>query len=68
MEMKEYGKHGKPRNRLSTLPTLFGNPCGITHIPTTSTAGIFQGARPRETESKAFGFQGGCNGCPWSKV
>jgi hypothetical protein len=33
MEMTEYGKHGKPRNRLSTLPTLFGNPCGITTFP-----------------------------------
>jgi hypothetical protein len=36
MEMTEYGKHGKPRSRLSTLPTLFGNPFGITtysHTP-----------------------------------
>jgi hypothetical protein len=24
--MTEYGKHGKPISRLSTLPTLFGNP------------------------------------------
>ena len=30
------------------------------HIPTASTAGIFQGARARETECKAFGHQGGC--------
>ena len=30
------------------------------HIPTASTAGIFQGARARETECKAFGLQGGC--------
>jgi hypothetical protein len=28
MEMTEYGKGGKPRIRLSTLPTLFGNPFG----------------------------------------
>jgi hypothetical protein len=28
--MAEYGKHGKPRSRLSTLPTLLGNPFGIT--------------------------------------
>ena len=34
--MTEYGKHGKPRSRLPTLPTLFGNPFGI-HIPTAST-------------------------------
>jgi hypothetical protein len=33
MEMTEYGKHGKPRNQLSTLPTLFGNPYGITTFP-----------------------------------
>jgi hypothetical protein len=41
------------------------------HIPTASTAGIFQDARPRETESNAFGLQGvvmevpgpKCNGC-----
>jgi hypothetical protein len=28
--MTEYGKHGKPKSRLSTLPTLLGNPFGIT--------------------------------------
>jgi hypothetical protein len=28
--MTERGEHGKPRDRLSTLPTLFGNPFGIT--------------------------------------
>jgi hypothetical protein len=33
MEMTEYGKHGKPRIRLSTLPTLLGNPFGITTFP-----------------------------------
>jgi hypothetical protein len=38
------------------------------HIPTASTVGIFQDARPRETESKAFGLQGGCNGGPRPKV
>jgi hypothetical protein len=31
--MTEYGKHGKPKSRLSTGPTLFGNPFGITTIP-----------------------------------
>jgi hypothetical protein len=30
MEMTEYGKHGKPRSR---LPTLLGNPFGITTFP-----------------------------------
>ena len=33
MEMPGYGKHGKPRSRLSTLPTLLGNPFGITTFP-----------------------------------
>jgi hypothetical protein len=33
MEMKEYGKGGKPRSRLSTLPTLFGNPFGVNTFP-----------------------------------
>jgi hypothetical protein len=31
MEMTKYGKHGKPRSRLPTLPTLFGNPFGFPH-------------------------------------
>jgi hypothetical protein len=35
-------------------------------IPTASTAGIFQGARTRETESEVFKPQRGCNGGPWS--
>lgn len=33
MEMTECGKHGKPKNRLLTLPTLFGNPSGIPKFP-----------------------------------
>jgi hypothetical protein len=32
MEMTEYGKHGKPKCWLPTLPTLFGNPFGIPTI------------------------------------
>jgi hypothetical protein len=40
VEMTKSGKHGKPKNRLPTLPTLLGNPFGI---PTASTTGsIFQ--------------------------
>ena len=31
--MTEYGNHGKPRSRLSTLPTLLGNPFGIITFP-----------------------------------
>jgi hypothetical protein len=33
MEMTEYGKGGKPKCRLPTLPTLFGNPFGIPTFP-----------------------------------
>ena len=33
MEMTEHGKGGKPRCRLPTLPTLFGNPFGIPTFP-----------------------------------
>src|ERR1700722_18193828 len=40
--------------------TLFGKSLRDYHIPTASTAGIFQGARARETECKALGLQGGC--------
>ena len=60
MEMPEYGKHGKPRSRLPTLPTLFGNPFGIPTFP-----------RPRRLDScllippnsKSWLPQGACNGC-----
>jgi hypothetical protein len=38
--MPRYGKHGKPRSRLSTLPTPRGNPCGDSHITTATTATI----------------------------
>ena len=38
--MTEYGKHGKPRSRLSTLPTPLGNPCGDSHITTATTTTI----------------------------
>jgi hypothetical protein len=40
MEMMGYGKHGKPKSRLSTLPTPLGNPCGDSHIPTATAATI----------------------------
>jgi hypothetical protein len=54
MEMTEYGKHGKPRSRLSTLPTLLGNPFGTTTFPRPRLLAHFKGARAGETESKAF--------------
>src|SRR5271169_5937077 len=40
MEMPGYGKHGKPRSRLSTLPTPLGNPCGDSHITTAAATTI----------------------------
>jgi hypothetical protein len=58
-------EYGKPRIRLSTLPTLLGNPYGITTFPRPLLLAYF---KAQETESKAFRPQGGCNGGPWSKV
>jgi hypothetical protein len=40
MEMTEYGEHGKPKSRLSTLPTPLGNPCGDSHITTVTATTI----------------------------
>jgi hypothetical protein len=68
MEMTEYGKHGKPRNRLSTLPTLFGNPCGITTFPQPLLLAYFKMQDQERPNPKAFGLQGGCNGGPRPKV
>ena len=45
MEMTEYGKHGKPRGRLSTLPTLLGNPFAITTFPGPRLLAYFKVAR-----------------------
>jgi hypothetical protein len=59
MEMTEYGKHGKPRSRLSTLPTLLGNPFGDYHIPTASTAGVFRSATAkRDRNSRPLDLKG----------
>jgi hypothetical protein len=68
MEMTEYGKHGKPRSRLSTLPTLFGNPFGITTFPRPRLLAYFKVQEQERPNSKAFRPEGGCNGGPWSKV
>jgi hypothetical protein len=54
MEMTEYGKHGKPRIRLSTLPPLFGNPFGIATFPQPRLLAYFKVQGARENESKAF--------------
>jgi hypothetical protein len=65
MEMTEYGKLRKPRSRLSTLPTLFGNPFGIATFPRPRLLAYF---KAQKQERQAFRPQGGCNGGPWSKV
>jgi len=69
--MTEYGKHGKPRSRLSTLPTLFGNPFGITTFPRPRLLAYFKVRKherqnPRQLVLKGvvtevFGPM--CNGC-----
>ena len=54
--MTEYGKYGKPRSRLSTLPTFFGNPFWDAHIPTASTAGMYLKSTIKEKrESQIYG-------------
>jgi hypothetical protein len=71
MEMTEYGKHGKPRNRLSTLPTLFGNPCGITTFPQPRLLANFKmqdqerpNPRPLDHKGVVMEVPGPkCNGC-----
>jgi hypothetical protein len=69
--MTEYGKHGKPRNRLSTLPTLFGNPCGITTFPEPRLLAYFKmqdqerpNPRPLDHKGVVMEVPGPkCNGC-----
>jgi len=71
MEMTEYGKHGKPRNRLSMLSTLFGNPCGITTFPQPRLLAYFkmqdqERPNPRPLEHKGLVMEvpgPKCNGC-----
>ena len=41
MEMTRCGKGGKPKCRLSALPTPLGNPFRISHIPTSTEATMF---------------------------
>jgi len=60
MEISEYGKHGKPRNRLPTLPTLFGNPFGISTFP---RARRLDSCLFIPLNSKSWPTQGACNGC-----
>jgi hypothetical protein len=60
MEMTEYGKHGKPSSRLPTLPTLFGDPFGITTFPLPRRLDICLLVPPQLKPSPP---RGGCNGC-----
>ena len=52
MEMTEYGKHGKPRSRLSTLPTLLGSPYGITTFPRPLLLAYTRDRNPRPLDLK----------------
>jgi hypothetical protein len=71
MEMTEYGKHGKPRSRLSTLPTLLGNPFGITTFPRPRLLAYLKLQDQKKPESRPFDLKGAvmevlgpkCNGC-----
>jgi hypothetical protein len=49
--MTEYGKHGKPRSRLSTFPALLGNPFGITTFPWPRLLAYFE----EQQQEKSFG-------------
>jgi hypothetical protein len=57
-EMTEYGKHGKPKSRLSTLPTLLGNPCGITTFPPPRLLAYFKMQGHERPNPEAFRPQG----------
>src|SRR5271168_4958109 len=58
MEMTEYGKHGKPRSRLSMLPTLIGNPFGITTFLRPRLLAYFEVEQQETPELKAFSLKG----------
>jgi hypothetical protein len=58
MEMTECGKHGKPRSRLSTLPTLFGNPFGITTFPRPRLLAEFKVQEPERPNPSPWGLKG----------
>jgi hypothetical protein len=58
MEMTEYGKRGKPRIRLSTLPTLFGNPFGITTFPRPRLLAFFKVQEQERPNARPLDFKG----------
>src|SRR5450631_2745474 len=71
MEMTECGKHGKPRSRRSTLPTLLGNPFGIATFPPPRLLAYFKmreherpNPRPLDLKGVVMEVLGPkCNGC-----
>ena len=58
MEMTEYGKRGKPRIRLSTLPTLFGNRFGITTFPRPRLLAFFKVQEQERPNARPLDFKG----------
>ena len=56
--MTEYGKHGKPRSRLSTLPTLFGNPFGIATFPRPRLLAYFKAQKQERPNPKPLDLKG----------
>ena len=58
MEMTEYGKHGKPRIRLSILPTLFGNPFGITTFPRPRLLAYFEVQQQERPNPRPLDLEG----------
>jgi len=58
MEMTEYGKRGKPRIRLSTLPTLFGNRFGITTFPRPRLLAFFKVQEQERPNVRPLDFKG----------
>jgi hypothetical protein len=58
MEMTEYGKGGKPRSRLSTLPTLLGNPFRITTFPRPRLLAYFKVQEHERRNPRPFDLKG----------
>src|SRR5258708_38819859 len=58
MEMTEYGKGGKPRGRLSTLPKLLGNPFGITTFPWPRLLAYFKVQEHERPSPKSLDLKG----------
>ena len=56
--MTECGKGGKPKSRLSTLPTLLGNPFGITTFPQPRLLAYFKVQEHESPNPKPLNLKG----------